>query len=214
MTVTEKSKDNITSLSELIETTLTPEQQQEVRQTAAGLTKAIVKDDQPTSEELVEKLTAMEQPVRDCTIKEVLFWTQLRYTDEAKAGFVRPISRVTQLLTDHQLSLESYDGLAKTTISFLEDLPRSSIDVDEAPYAYFVNGALNDRQVGQQIKLELAKKKFNYKINNIARDVILSSFANLNYRRVNLNARLSTARAINREALTIYEQQAFVVIKT
>lgn len=70
-TVAEKSKDNITSLSELIETTLTPEQQQEVRQTAAGLTKAIVKDDQPASEELVEKLTAMEQPVRDCAIKEV-----------------------------------------------------------------------------------------------------------------------------------------------
>ena len=147
-TVTEKSKDNITSLSELIETTLTPEQQQEVRQTAAGLTKAIVKDDQPASEELVEKLTAMEQPVRDCTIKEMLFWTQLKYTDEAKAGFVSPINQVTQFLTDHQLSLENYNGLAKTTISFLEDLPRSSIDVDEAPYAYFVNGALNDRQVG------------------------------------------------------------------
>ena len=177
-TVTEKSKDNITSLSELIETTLTPEQQQEVRETATKLTEAIVENEQPVSEELAEKLTAMEQPVRDCTIKEMLFWTQLKYTDEAKARFVRPISRVTQLLTDHQLFLENYDGLAKTTISFLEDLPRSSIDVDEAPYAYFVNGALNDRQVGQQIKLELAKRKFNYKINNIARDVILSSFAN------------------------------------
>ena len=177
-TATEKSKDNITSLSELIETTLTPEQQQEVRQTAAGLTKAIVKDDQPASEELVEKLTAMEQPVRDCTIKEMLFWTQLKYTNGAKARFVSPINQVTQFLTDHQLSLKNYDGLAKTTISFLEDLPRSSIDVDEAPYAYFVNGALNDRQVGQQIKLELAKRKFNYKINNITRDVILSSFAN------------------------------------
>ncbi len=178
-TVTEKSKDNITSLSELIETTLTPEQQQEVRQIAAGLTKAIVKDDQPASEELVEKLTAMEQPVRDLAIKEVLFWTQLKkYTDEAKAGFVRPISRVTQLLTDHQLFLENYDGLAKTTISFLEDLPRSSIDVDEAPYAYFVNGALNDRQVGQQIKLELAEKNFNSKINDVVQEVILSSFAN------------------------------------
>jgi len=177
-TATEKSKDNITSLSELIETTLTPEQQQEVRQAAAGLTKAIVKDDQSASEELVEKLTAMEQPVRDFAIKEVLFWTQLKYTDEAKAGFVRPISRVTQFLTDHQLSLENYDGLAKTTISFLEDLPRSSIDVDEAPYAYFVNGALNDRQVGQQIKLELAKRKFNSKINDVVQDVILSSFAN------------------------------------
>ncbi|MFC2511279.1 MAG: hypothetical protein ACFNZD_03030, partial [Candidatus Nanoperiomorbus sp.] len=177
-TVTEKSKDNITSLSELIETTLTPEQQQAVRETATKLTKAIVKDDQPASEELVEKLTAMEQPVRDCTIKEVLFWTQLKYTNEAKAGFVSPIRQVTQFLTDHQLFLENYDGLAKTTISFLEDLLRSSIDVDEAPYAYFVNGALNDRQVGQQIKLELAKRKFNYKINNIARDVILSSFAN------------------------------------
>lgn len=177
-TATEKSKDNITSLSELIETTLTPEQQQEVRQTAAGLTKAIVKDDQPASEELVEKLTAMEQPVRDCTIKEMLFWTQLKYTNEAKAGFVRPISRVTQFLTDHQLSLENYDGLAKTTISFLEDLPRSSIDVDEAPYAYFVNGALNDRQVGQQIKLEPAKRRFNSKINDVVQEVILSSFAN------------------------------------
>ena len=176
-TVTEKSKDNITSLSELIETTLTPEQQQEVRQIAAGLTKAIVKDDQPASEELVEKLTAMEQPVRDLAIKEVLFWTQLKYTD-AKAGFVRPISRVTQLLTDHQLFLENYDGLAKTTISFLEDLPRSSIDVDEAPYAYFVNGALNDRRVGQQIKLEPAKRRFNYKINDVVQEVILSSFAN------------------------------------
>ena len=175
-TVTEKSKDNITSLSELIETTLTPEQQQEVRQTAAGLTKAIVKDDQPASEELVEKLTAMEQPVRDCTIKEMLFWTQLKYTNEAKAGFVSPISQVTQFLTDHQLSLESYDGLAKTTISFLDDLSRFLIDVDEAPYAYFVNGALNDRQVGQQIKLELAKKKFNYKVDGIARDIILGSF--------------------------------------
>ena len=173
-TATRENKD----ISELIETTLTPEQQQEVRETATKLTKAIVKDDQPTSEELVEKLTAMEQPVRDCAIKEVLFWTQLKYTDEAKAGFARPISRVTQLLTDHQLFLESYDGLAKTTISFLEDLPHSYIDVDEAPYAYFVNGALNDRQIGQQIKLELAKRKFNYKINNIARDVILSSFAN------------------------------------
>ena len=177
-TVTEKSKDNITSLSELIETTLTPEQQQEVRQTAAGLTKAIVKDDQPASEELVEKLTAMEQPVRDCTIKEMLFWTQLKYTNEAKARFVSPINQVTQFLTDHQLSLESYDGLAKTTISFLEDLPRSSIDVDEAPYAYFVNGALNDRQVGQQIKLELAKRKFNSKINDVVQEVILSSFVN------------------------------------
>ena len=177
-TATEKSKDNITSLSELIETTLTPEQQQEVRQAAAGLTKAIVKDDQSASEELVEKLTAMEQPVRDCAIKEVLFWTQLKYTDEAKARFVRPISRVTQLLTDHQLFLENYDGLAKTTISFLEDLPHSYIDVDEAPYAYFVNGALNDRQVGQQIKLELAKRKFNSKINDVVQEVILSSFAN------------------------------------
>ncbi len=175
-TATEKSKDNITSLSELIETTLTPEQQQEVRQTAAGLTKAIVKDDQPASEELVERLTAMEQPVRDCTIKEMLFWTQLEHTNKARAGFVRPISQVTQFLTDHQLSLESYDGLAKTTISFLDDLPRFLIDVDEAPYAYFVNGALNDRQVGQQIKLELAKKKFNYKIDGIARDIILGSF--------------------------------------
>lgn len=177
-TATEKSKDNITSLSELIETTLTPEQQQEVRQTAAGLTKAIVKDDQPASEELVEKLTAMEQPVRDCTIKEVLSQAQVKHAEESYVRFVSPISQVTQFLTDHQLFLESYDGLAKTTISFLEDLPRSSIDVDEAPYAYFVNGALNDRQVGQQIKLELAEKNFNSKINDVVQEVILSSFVN------------------------------------
>ena len=59
-TVAEKSKDNITSLSELIETTLTPEQQQEVRETAAKLTEAIVENEQSVSEELVEKLTAME----------------------------------------------------------------------------------------------------------------------------------------------------------
>ena len=177
-TVTEKGKGNITSLSELIETTLTPEQQQEVRETATKLTEAIVENEQPVSEELAEKLTAMEQPARDCAIKEVLSQTQVKHAEESYVRFVSPISQVTQFLTDHQLFLESYDGLAKTTISFLEDLPRSSIDVDEAPYAYFVNGALNDRQVGQQIKLELAKRKFNYKINNIARDVILSSFAN------------------------------------
>ncbi len=177
-TVTEKSKDNITSLSELIETTLTPEQQHEVRETATKLTEAIVENEQPVSEELAEKLTAMEQPVRDCTIKEVLSQAQVKHAEESYVRFVSPINQVTQFLTDHQLSLKNYDGLAKTTISFLEDLPRSSIDVDEAPYAYFVNGALNDRQVGQQIKLELAKKKFNYKINNITRDVILSSFAN------------------------------------
>ena len=179
-TVTEKSKDNITSLSELIETTLTPEQQQEVRQAAAGLTKAIVKDDQSASEELVEKLTAMEQPVRDCAIKEVLSQAQVKHAEESYVRFVSPISQVTQFLTDHQLSLESYDGLAETTASFLEDLSRARplVDVDETPYAYFVNGALNDRRVGQQIKLELAEKNFNSKINDVVQEVILSSFAN------------------------------------
>ena len=171
-TATRENKD----ISELIKTILTPEQQQEARETAAKLAEAIVKDDQPVSEGLVEKLAAMEQPVRDCTIKEMLFWTQLEHTNKTRARFARPISQVTQFLTDHQLSLESYDGLAKTTISFLDDLSRFLIDVDEAPYAYFVNGALNDRQVGQQIKLELAKKKFNYKIDDIARDIILGSF--------------------------------------
>ena len=175
-TVTEKSKDNITSLSELIETTLTPEQQQEVRETATKLTEAIIENEQPVSEELAEKLTAMEQPVRDCAIKEMLFRAQLEDTDKAKARFVSPISQVTQFLTDRQLPLESYDGLAKTTISFLNDLPRSRIDVDEAPYTYFVNGTLNDRQVGQQIKLELAKKRIDYKIDDIAQGVILGYF--------------------------------------
>ena len=61
-----------TSLNKLIETTLTPEQQQEVKETATKLTEAIVKDEQPVSSDLAEKLTTMEQPVRDCTIKEVL----------------------------------------------------------------------------------------------------------------------------------------------
>ena len=171
-TATRENKD----ISELIETILTPEQQQEVRETATKLAEAIVKDDQPVSEDLVEKLAVMEQPVRDCTIKEMLFWTQLEHTNKTRARFARPISQVTQFLTDRQLPLESYDGLAKTTISFLDDLTRFLIDVDEAPYAYFVNGALNDRQVGQQIKLELAKKKFDYKIDDIARDIILGSF--------------------------------------
>lgn len=124
-TATEKSKDNITSLSDLIETTLTPEQQQEVRETATKLTEAIVENEQPVSEELAEKLTTMEQPVRDCTIKEVLSQAQIKHAEESYVRFVSPISQATQLLTDHQLFLENYDGLAKTTASFLEDLSRA-----------------------------------------------------------------------------------------
>jgi|GEM_PF-297733 len=178
-TVAEKSKDNITSLSELIETTLTPEQQQEVRETATKLTEAIVENEQPVSEELVEKLTAMEQPVRDCTIKEVLSQAQLEYTkrfDDIFKSEDTPIDRATEFMVSHRLFLENYDGLAETTVSFLKSLAHFPMDVDETPYTYFVNGALNDRQVGQQIKAEIAREKTGSQISDIAQDVIFEHF--------------------------------------
>ena len=183
-TVTEKSKDNITSLSELIETTLTPEQQQEVRETATKLAEAIVKDDQPVSEDLVEKLAVMEQPVRDCTIKEILFQSHDRYDYEFKRRITQttgdlsqiPIAKTTRFLADHQLFLENYDGLAETTASFLDKLDFFPMNLDEAPYTYFIDGALNDRKVSREVKSELEKRNWRLSMGIISRCVIIDSF--------------------------------------
>ena len=171
--------DVATSLNKLIETTLTPEQQQEVKETATKLTEAIVKDEQPVSSDLAEKLTTMEQPVRDCTIKEVLSQAQLVYTkrfDDIFKSEDTPIDRATEFMVSHRLFLENYDGLAETTVSFLKSLAHFPMDVDEAPYTYFVNGALNDRQVGQQIKAEIVREKTGSQISDIAQDVIFEHF--------------------------------------
>ena len=171
--------DVATSLNKLIETTLTPEQQQEVKETATKLTEAIVKDEQPVSSDLAEKLTTMEQPVRDCTIKEVLSQAQLEYTkrfDDIFKSEDTPIDRATEFMVSHRLFLENYDGLAETTVSFLKSLAHFPMDVDETPYTYFVNGALNDRQVGQQIKAEMAREKTGSQISDIAQDVIFEHF--------------------------------------
>ena len=171
--------DVATSLNKLIKTILTPEQQQEVKETAAKLTEAIVRDEQPVSSDLAEKLTTMEQPVRDCTIKEVLSQTQLEYTkrfDDIFKSEDTPIDRATEFMVSHRLFLENYDGLAETTVSFLKSLAHFPMDVDEMPYTYFVNGALNDRQVGQQIKAEIAREKTGSQISDIAQDVIFEHF--------------------------------------
>ena len=168
-----------TSLNKLIEMTLTQEQQRVVRKTAAKLTKAIVKDKQPVSSDLVEKLTTMKQPVRDCTIKEVLSQAQLKYTkrfDDIFKSEDTPIDRATEFMVNNRLFLENYDGLAETTVSFLKSLAHFPMDVDETPYTYFVNGALNDRKVGQQIKAEVTREKTGSQISDIAQDVIFEHF--------------------------------------
>ena len=171
--------DVATSLNRLIKTTLTPEQQQEVKETATKLAEAIVKDEQPVSSDLAEKLTTMRQPVRDCTIKEVLSQAQLEYTkrfDDIFKSEDTPIDRATEFMVSHRLFLENYDGLAETTVSFLKSLAHFAMDVDETPYTYFVNGALNDRHVGQQIKAEIAREKTGSQISDIAQDVIFEHF--------------------------------------
>ena len=171
--------DVATSLNRLIKTTLTPEQQQEVKETATKLAEAIVEDEQPVSSDLAEKLTTMRQPVRDCTIKEVLSQAQLEYTkrfDDIFKSEDTPIDRATEFMVSHRLFLENYDGLAETTVSFLKSLAHFPMDVDETPYTYFVNGALNDRQVGQQIKAEIAREKTGSQISDIAQDVIFEHF--------------------------------------
>ena len=93
----------------------------------------------------------MGQPARDLAIKKVL---------DGMVDFGLPslLTATTQFLTDRHLLLENYDGLAETTISFLNNFSQSTMDVDESPYAYFVNGTLNDEKISQQIKSELADK--------------------------------------------------------
>ena len=119
-----------TSLDNLIETTLTPQQRHEARVTADKLTQAIARGKGISSERLAKRITAMEQPVRDCAIKQALALSQNKYArdpDElnVKVGFFKDmtINRVTEFMTNHRLFLENYDGLAETTASFLEKLP-------------------------------------------------------------------------------------------
>ena len=146
-----QDKVEVVSLSRLMETALTPEQRKEVESIAFGLSDAIGLQKQSSAESLAEKLTTMGQPARDLAIKKVL---------DGMVDFGLPslLTATTQFLTDRHLLLENYDGLAETTISFLNNFSQSTMDVDESPYAYFVNGALNDEKISQQIKSELADK--------------------------------------------------------
>ena len=146
-----QDKVEVVSLSRLMETALTPEQRKEVESIAFRLSDAIGLQKQSPSESPAEKLTIMEQPARDLAIKKVL---------DGMVDFGSPslLTATTQFLTDRHLLLENYDGLAKTSISFLNNFSQSTMDVDESPYAYFVNGALNDKKISQQIKSELADK--------------------------------------------------------
>ena len=146
-----QDKVEVVSLSRLMETALTPEQRKEVESIAFRLSDAIGLQKQSSAESLAEKLTTMEQPARDLAIKRVL---------DGMVDFGLPslLTATTQFLTDRHLLLENYDGLAETTISFLNNFSQSTMDVDESPYTYFVNGALNDKKISQQIKSELADK--------------------------------------------------------
>ena len=146
-----QDKVEVVSLSRLMETALTPEQRKEVESIAFRLSDAIGLQKQSSAESLAEKLTTMGQPARDLAIKKVL---------DGMVDFGLPslLTATTQFLTDRHLLLENYDGLAETTISFLNNFSQSTMDVDESPYAYFVNGTLNDEKISQQIKSELADK--------------------------------------------------------
>ena len=146
-----QDKVEVVSLSRLMETALTPEQRKEVESIAFRLSDAIGLQKQSSAESLAEKLTTMKQPARDLAIKRVL---------DGMVDFGLPslLTATTQFLTDRHLLLENYDGLAETTISFLNNFSQSTMDVDESPYTYFVNGALNDKKISQQIKSELADK--------------------------------------------------------
>ena len=146
-----QDKVEVVSLSRLMETALTSEQRKEVESIAFRLPDAIGLQKQSSAESLAEKLTTMEQPARDLAIKKVL---------DGMVDFGLPslLTATTQFLTDRHLLLENYDGLAETTISFLNNFSQSTMDVDESPYTYFVNGTLNDEKISQQIKSELADK--------------------------------------------------------
>ena len=172
-----------TSLDDLIETTLAPQQQHEARVTADKLAQAIARGKGISSERLAKRVAAMEQSVRDCTIKQTLALSQNKYArdpDElnVEVGFFKDmtINRVTEFMTNHRLFLENYDGLAETTASFLEKLPYLPMSVDEAPYAYFVNGSLNDEKVSKQVKSELEKKGSEPDVSTISQDIIIDNF--------------------------------------
>lgn len=156
---------SISSLDDLIAATLTPEQQQETREVATELIEAIIEDEELASKELADKLMAMEQTTKDYTIKQALDLSQNEYAREpdeldAEVGYFgdMTINRVTDFMTDHRLFLENYDGLAETTVLFLEKLPDFPMSVDEPSYAYFVNGVLNDEKMSKQVKSVLKKR--------------------------------------------------------
>ena len=159
------------SLGRLMETTLTPEQRKEVESIAFRLSDAIGLQKQSPAESLAEKLTIMEQPARDLAIKRVL-------DGMVDSGLPSLLTATTQFLTDHRLPLEDYNGLAETTISFLNNFSQSTMDVDESPYAYFINGVLNDEKVSRQIKTELASKKFvlTSTATSISKNIIIDRF--------------------------------------
>ena len=161
------------SLRHPTEIILTPEQREEVEDAASELTLAVaeVYREQLSDEILAEKLTMIEQPARDFVIKRALGQT-------VECGSRALLTKVTQFLTDHQLPLEDYDGLAETTALFLKNFSQSTADVDESPYAYFVNGAMNDKKVSQQIKLVLTDKEYDLAsmTASISKNIIINKF--------------------------------------
>ena len=161
------------SLRHPTEIILAPEQREEVEDAASELTLAVaeVYREQLSDEILAEKLTMIEQPARDFVIKRALGQT-------VECGSRALLTKVTQFLTDHQLPLEDYDGLAETTALFLKNFSQSTADVDESPYAYFVNGAMNDKKVSQQIKLVLTDKEYDLAsmTASISKNIIINKF--------------------------------------
>ena len=161
------------SLRHPTEIILTPEQREEVEDVANELTLAVaeVYREQLSDEILVEKLTMIEQPARDFVVKRALGQT-------VECGSRALLTKVTQFLTDHQLPLEDYDGLAEATALFLKNFSQSTADVDEYPYAYFVNGAMNDKKVSQQIKLVLTGKEYDLAsmTASISKNIIIDKF--------------------------------------
>ena len=161
------------SLRHPTEIILTPEQREGVEDVANELTLAVaeVYREQLSDEILAEKLTTIEQPARDFVIKRALGQT-------VECGSRALLTKVTQFLTDHQLPLEDYDGLAETTALFLKNFSQSTADVDESPYAYFVNGAMNDKKVSQQIKLVLTDKEYDLAsmTASISKNIIINKF--------------------------------------
>ena len=174
---------SISSLDDLIAATLTPEQQQETREVATELIEAIIEDEELASKELADKLMAMEQTTRDYTIKQALDLSQNEYAREpdeldAEVGYFgdMTINRVTDFMADHRLFLENYDGLAETTVLFLEKLPDFPMSVDEPSYAYFVNGVLNDEKMSKQVKSVLKKRKSELDVSTISQSIIIDKF--------------------------------------